>query len=54
MCKLLKIPRSLVYYHLKNIGDYVNWYNNHRLHGSLDYLTLMEYRGKNKARNVGV
>jgi len=22
----------------------VNWYNNHRLHGSLDYLTLIEYK----------
>lgn len=24
--------------------DYVNWYNNHRIHGSLDYLTHVEYR----------
>lgn len=24
--------------------DYVNWYNNHRIHGSLDYLTPVEYR----------
>jgi len=24
--------------------DYVNWYNNKRIHGSLDYLTPMEYR----------
>ena len=24
--------------------DYVNWYNNHRIHGSLDYLTPIEYR----------
>lgn len=23
---------------------YVNWYNNHRIHGSLDYLTPVEYR----------
>ena len=22
--------------------DYINWYNNHRLHGSLDYLPLTE------------
>lgn len=28
------------------LGDYVNWYNNHRLHGSLDYLTPMEYKEK--------
>ena len=24
--------------------DYVNWYNKHRIHGSLDYLTPVEYR----------
>jgi transposase InsO family protein len=24
--------------------DYVNWYNNLRIHGSLDYLTPMEYK----------
>jgi len=24
--------------------DYVNWYNNHRIHGSLDYLTPTNYR----------
>ena len=24
--------------------DYVNWYNNHRIHGSLDYLTPINYR----------
>lgn len=24
--------------------DYVNWYNNHRIHGSLDYLTPVEYK----------
>lgn len=30
------------------LGDYVNWYNNHRLHGSLDYLTPMEYKEKKK------
>ena len=24
--------------------DYVNWYNNHRIHGSLNYLSPVEYR----------
>lgn len=24
--------------------DYINWYNNHRIHGSLDYLTPVKYR----------
>lgn len=24
--------------------DYINWYNNHRIHGSLNYLTPVEYR----------
>ena len=27
-------------------GGYINWYNNHRLHGSLNYLTPMEYKEK--------
>ena len=26
------------------LDDYVNWYNNFRIHGTLDYLTPMEYR----------
>ena len=25
-------------------ADYVNWYNNHRIHSSLEYLTPVEYR----------
>jgi len=27
--------------------DYVNWYNNIRIHGSLDYLTPVAYRNRN-------
>ena len=30
------------------LGDYVNWYNNHRLHNLLDYLTPMKYKKKIK------
>ena len=26
--------------------DYINWYNNHRIHSTLDYLTPVEYRKK--------
>lgn len=29
-----------------DLFDYVNWYNNIRIHGSLDYLTPIEYRQK--------
>lgn len=28
------------------LADFINWYNNHRIHGSLGYLTPMEYRRK--------
>jgi hypothetical protein len=31
--------------------DYINWYNNHRLHGSLGYLTPMEYKEKQLSLN---
>src|SRR5690625_617802 len=30
--------------------DYVNWFNNFRIHGSLDYLTPTEYKRRNKAQ----
>lgn len=30
--------------------DYVNWFNNIRIHGSLDYLTPREYKHKHRAR----
>ncbi|PPK42902.1 transposase InsO family protein [Clostridium algidicarnis DSM 15099] len=26
--------------------NYVNWYNNHRIHGSLNYMTPVEYKSK--------
>ncbi len=26
------------------LNDYINWYNNHRIHGSLNYLSPVEYR----------
>ncbi|MGL5767359.1 MAG: IS3 family transposase, partial [Sarcina sp.] len=28
----------------RELFDYVNWYNNHRIHGSLDYMTPVEYK----------
>ena len=34
---------SLVHLELE-LFDYVNWYNNHRIHGSLGYLTPVEYK----------
>lgn len=32
------------------LADYVNWFNNHRIHSSLDYLTPAEFR-KNTLKN---
>ncbi|HKM35757.1 MAG TPA: IS3 family transposase, partial [Lachnospiraceae bacterium] len=26
------------------LADYVNWFNNHRIHSSLGYLTPVKYR----------
>ncbi|MGL5069195.1 MAG: IS3 family transposase, partial [Sarcina sp.] len=26
--------------------NYVNWYNNFRIHGSLNYMTPIEYKAK--------
>ncbi len=26
------------------LADYVNWFNNHRIHSSLDYLSPAEYK----------
>ena len=28
----------------KELGDYIKWYNNKRIHGSLNYMTPIEYR----------
>ena len=38
-----KVFDSLKHLH-RELADYINWYNNHRLHGSLGYLTPMEYK----------
>ena len=38
-----KVFSSLEQLHIE-LADYVNWYNNHRLHGSLNYLTPIEYK----------
>ncbi|MCA0970927.1 IS3 family transposase, partial [Halobacillus litoralis] len=32
--------------------DYVHWYNNIRIHGTLDYLTPVEYKQKNLKKVV--
>ncbi len=32
--------------------DYVNWYNNIRIHGSLDYMTPIEYRKLKSSYNT--
>jgi len=45
---LVKIKPQNLYIEL---ADYINWYNNHRLHGSLNYLTPMEYKGKEEQSN---
>ena len=34
------------------LEEYVYWYNNIRIHGSLDYLTPVEYRMKNSGNKV--
>ena len=34
------------------LADYVNWFNNHRLHSSLGYLTPVEYRQNNLKKVV--
>lgn len=35
--------------HNLELFDYVNWFNNVRVHESLDYLTPKEYKYKNQA-----
>lgn len=32
--------------------DYVNWFNNFRIHGSLDYLTPKEYKHRHKVQKL--
>ena len=34
------------------LADYVNWFNNHRIHSSLGYLTPKEYRIVTLKKNV--
>lgn len=34
------------------LSDYVNWFNNHRIHSSLGYLTPKEYRLTNLKKVV--
>jgi len=39
-------------YHLQlELADYVNWFNNHRIHSSLGYLTPAEFR-RNTLKNI--
>lgn len=35
-----------------SLFDYVNWYNNHRIHGSLGYLTPVQYRELESEKKV--
>ena len=35
------------------LAEYIYWYNNIRIHGSLGYLTPMEYRGLNTLKSAG-
>jgi len=33
------------------LSDYINWFNYHRLHGSLDYLSTVDYRFSTPYKN---
>ena len=44
---LFVTQEQLVY----EFADFINWYNNHRIHSSLGYLSLVEYR-KNTLKKV--
>ena len=35
------------------LAEYIYWYNNIRIHGSLGYLTPVEYRGLNSLKSAG-
>ena len=45
-----KIFNSVEYLYME-LSDYVNWYNNHRLHGSLGYVPPTEYKVQEEAIN---
>lgn len=47
--KLLDETLELLQYEL---SDYVNWFNNHRIHSSLGYLTPKKYRLTNLEKVV--
>ncbi len=34
------------------LADYVNWFNNHRIHSSLDYLTPYQYKSNHLKKVV--
>ena len=37
----------------RELFDYVNWYNNIRIHGSLEYKTPIEYRSNDQKQSQG-
>lgn len=42
--------KQRVFLNMRSLGlelaDYINWYNNHRIHGSLNYLTPIDYKNR--------
>lgn len=50
--KFVKNQSFVDLYHLQlELADYVNWFNNHRIHSSLGYLTPVEFP-RNTLKNV--